>query len=304
MDISMGYLHPNYAQSFAEFGQPLELPHCGGWILKRRIPGFSYFDAMGCYPLFLCHDWKQIDHDLELLKREIVALSLVTDPFGSYDLDTLRQNFNLVIPYKEHYVIECIESIDKIISKNHRYQSRKAFRKVTVERCLEPWKSLDEWTKLYDNLISRHQLKGIHTFSKNAFSIQLKIPGIIMFQALFQGEIVGAMISFILGETGYAHLIALSETGYDLNASYALFWQTLEYLSHKVHWISIGASAGITKNSSGSGLDFFKRGWSNQTKTSYFCGRIFDPEKYSDIIATKNLPTTDYFPAYRKGEFR
>ena len=36
-----GYLHPNYAQSLAEFGKPRELTNCGGWILEREIPGLT-----------------------------------------------------------------------------------------------------------------------------------------------------------------------------------------------------------------------------------------------------------------------
>lgn len=59
-----GYLHPNYAKSFMEFGDPYKLPRCGGWIIKRQVPGFPCFDAMGCYPVFICQDWSQIHKDL------------------------------------------------------------------------------------------------------------------------------------------------------------------------------------------------------------------------------------------------
>lgn len=48
-----GYIHPGYAESLTEFGTPRELPRSKGWILKCQIPGFSDYDAMGCYPLFL-----------------------------------------------------------------------------------------------------------------------------------------------------------------------------------------------------------------------------------------------------------
>ena len=54
-----GYMHLGYAESLVEFGTPRELPRSGGWVLERQIPGFSYRDAMGCYPLFACQDWSQ-----------------------------------------------------------------------------------------------------------------------------------------------------------------------------------------------------------------------------------------------------
>jgi len=34
-----GYLHPLYAQSFTNIGEPLFLPRCKGWLIKRQIPG-------------------------------------------------------------------------------------------------------------------------------------------------------------------------------------------------------------------------------------------------------------------------
>jgi len=41
-----GYAHPTYAQSLAEFGTPLELSRCGGWILVREILRFCYRDEL------------------------------------------------------------------------------------------------------------------------------------------------------------------------------------------------------------------------------------------------------------------
>ena len=51
-----GYLHPEYVKSLAEFGDPQWVPRSGGWVLRRKIPGSWYHDAMGSYPLFTCSD--------------------------------------------------------------------------------------------------------------------------------------------------------------------------------------------------------------------------------------------------------
>ncbi len=298
----LGYEHPAYAASLAEFGAPRELPKCGGWILEREIPGVSHRDGRGCYPLAFCQDWSQLDADLANLGNDLVSVSLVTDPFGAYEPAQLERCFDLVRPFKEHFVIDCSRPIDAVVSKNHRYQARKALKKVQVECCGEPTQFLDEWTALYDVLVEKHHLRGIQAFSKTAFARQLAIPGVQALRAVHQGVTVGGLLSFIQGDLAYAHLVASSGIGYELGASYALFWSAIEHLSGKVRWFSIGGTAGISADPSG-GLDFFKRGWSSETRTVYFCGRILDPQRYARIVAAKGVQPTDYFPAYRHGEF-
>src|SRR3990172_2580834 len=157
----LGYAHPAYAESLAEFGVPRELPKCGGWILERGIPGFGYRDGQGCYPLFFCEDWSQLDADLRELGEDLVSVSLVTDPFGEYELSYLEGCFDVVRPFKEHIVVDCSRPIDSVVSKNHRYQARKALKQVHVERCGDPAQFLDDWVALYDVLRKRHDLRGV-----------------------------------------------------------------------------------------------------------------------------------------------
>src|SRR5690349_16611740 len=101
-----GYADRMYAYALSEFGTPRELPHCGGWVLERPIDDVDYRDAMGCYPLFACHDWGQLHADLETLAGDLVTLSLVTDPFGAYDYEYLQICFDVVIPFKQHFVYD------------------------------------------------------------------------------------------------------------------------------------------------------------------------------------------------------
>jgi hypothetical protein len=113
---------------------------------------------------------------------------------------------------------------------------------------------------------------------------------------------VGGLLSFQQGDLAYAHLVASNEVGYELGATYALFWSAIEHLSGKVRWLSIGGTPGVSA-AGGSGLDFFKRGWSGETRTVYFCGRISDRQRYPEIVRASGAPPTSYFPAYRHGEF-
>lgn len=299
-----GYLHPNYAQSLAEFGTPRELPRSKGWILERPIPGFSYHDAMGCYPLFACQDWSQLHADLEEMGNDLVSLSLVTDPFGDYDTTYLHLCFeDLVIPFKDHFIVDLSQPIEAFVCQHHRRYARKALRQLTVERCEDPSDFLDDWVNLYATLIERHNIRGILAFSRSTFAWQLRVPGIVAFRAVHEGITVGMLLWYVQQKVGYYHLGAFNTTGYELRASFALFWFAIEYFAETgLRWLNLGAGAGVQGDST-DGLTRFKRGWSTGTRTAFFCGRIFDQARYSEIVEAKGISTRDYFPAYRKGEF-
>lgn len=298
-----GYAHPRYAKSFSEFGTPRKLPRCGGWILERQIPGSPYRDAIGCYPLFVCCDWSQLCADLEDIGRGLVSMSLVTDPFGDYEISYLRRCFDdLVLHFKDHLVVDLCRSPEENVSRHHRYYARKAQRSIHVEECKEPMQFLEEWVDLYANLIRRHNIVGMRAFSRSAFAQQLSVPGAVVLRAVHQDTVVGAQIWFVQGEVAYSHLTACSELGYELRASYALYWSAIEFLSGKVRWLDLGGGAGVRADGA-DGLSIFKRGWSNGTRPVYFCGRIFDHARYEEIVARKGISTIDYFPAYRRSEF-
>lgn len=303
-EITTGYIHPGYTESLAEFGTPRKLPRSKGWILVRQVPGFPYRDAMGCYPLFACQDWSHLHADLEYIGNDLVSLSLVTDPFGEYDEAYLNQCFkDVVIPFKEHFIIDLCRPMNTVVSSHHRRYARKALQDLYVEKCDDPTQFLNEWVDLYANLIKMYNIKGILAFSRLAFAKQLSVPGIVVFRAVYEERTVGMLLWYIQGEVAYYHLGASSDFGYELRASFALFWSAIEYFAaNGLRWLNLGAGAGV-ESSGADGLSRFKRGWSTGTRTAYFCGRIFDHARYSEIVKAKGISATDYFPAYRKGEF-
>jgi len=300
-----GYLHPDYAKSLAQFGTPHRLPRSGGWILMRQIPGFPYQDAMGIYPIFVCQDWSQLYLDLEEIRDKLVCLYLVADPFGHNDANYLQKCFKDVFnPFKEHFVVDLKSSIDTFVCKHHQRYARKALRNLYVERCDEPEQFVNIWVDLYDNLIKRHNVKGIPVFSRTAFAKQLRVPGIVMFRAVSEERTVGILLWYIQEEVAYYHLGASSPVGYSIHASFALFWFAIEYFAtNGLRWLGLGGGFGVKGNII-DGLNQFKRGWSTGTRIAYFCGRIFNQSRYSEIVRAKGISTTDYFPAYRKGEFK
>ena len=296
-----GYLHPKYAASLSEFGEPVHLINCDGWILSREIGGFNYYDAMGCYPLFACKDWSSFHLDLDPLQDQFITLALVPDPFGEFEKEYLESYLDFIRPYKHHYIVKLNSPIEKIVSKHHRYYARKALKSVTVDVVSQPELFIDEWVLLYENLIERHNLVGIKAFSRKAFEDQLKIPGIVILQAKSEDTIVGAHLWFQQERIAYSHLAAFSPRGYDLMASYALYWYAIEYFSQNLEILDLGAGSGIKAKQDG--LSKFKGGWATDTKIAYFCGKIFDQEKYKLIKKSLAIEATDHFPAYRAGEY-
>ena len=203
------YLHPLYASSFSEFGQPQKLPRCGGWLLRRQIPGADATDATGCYPLFACRDWSRLGEDLEHLE-DLVSLVLVTDPFGDFDLEDLGRHFDDVRVFKPHYVIDLSAPV---ASRHHRYYARRALRELEIERQSRPADLLDEWTALYAVLVKRKGLRGIQAFSRDAFAMQLELPGVVMLVARLGGEVVGADWYYVDGQVAYRPSCSLLARG-------------------------------------------------------------------------------------------
>lgn len=299
-----GYLHRRFAESFAAFGRPRQLPCSGGWILERDIPGSPYRDAMGCYPLFACRDWSRVGEDLADLEGELVSLALVADPYCGYDISDLERWFDTVVPFKQHFFADFARPVEEFVSRRHRRRAAAALEKLTVARHPNPPDFLDEWVELYSTLVRRHKLTGIKALSAAGFACQLSVPGAIVLRAIYDGGTVGAHIYYTHGDRAYCHLAAFSAVGYELLASFALQWQGILYFADKVRYLGLGAGAGV-QASANDGLTQFKRGWASGTRTAYFCGRVFDRSKYAELVATRAMsPAIPFFPAYRAGEFR
>lgn len=270
--------------------------------MERQIPGTDAHDAMGCYPLFSCRDWSLLKGDLESLDQELVSLVLVADPFGDFSRELLNATFtDMVVPFKEHFVADLRRPASDFVSRHHQYYAQRALKAVTVEEHDNPAGMLDDWSALYDLLVERHQLTGIKAFSRTSFAKQLSVPGIRLLRATHQGQTVGAHLWYVQGDVAFSHLTASSAIGYKLMAAYALAWAAIEYFSDKVQWIDWGAGAGLNTESA-DGLTRYKRGWANDTRTAYLCGRIFDHARYEDISRAKGIMGNNYFPCYRKGE--
>jgi len=301
--VLTGHAHPDYARAFGEFGTPRELPRCGGWVLEREISGTEYRDAMGCYPLFACQNWSHLKEDLDALGKDLVSVAMVPDPLSAYDLSDLEAAFDFVKPFKEHVVIDLTGPWQSAVTRHHRLEVRRAFKVIEVKRCANSQDYLDDWVRLYGHLVDRHGITGLRAFSRRSLSLQLDVPGASFLVAIHQDVVVGALLLYRYGDVAYVHLTAVDDVGYRLGASYALWWTAMEYCADKTHWFNLSGVPGVDEKG-GEGLRWFKQGWSRETRTSYFCGRIFDSEAYDLLTRTKGASPEPYFPSYRAGEFK
>jgi hypothetical protein len=251
---------------------------------------------MGAYPLFVCDDWTRLPADLEVGARRLVAISFVTDPFAHINEAALRPALDLMVAFKEHYVVDLAAPLHTFVSRHHRECADASLRHVRVERCAEPEGHLDEWLSLFTVLATRHGLRGLKAFSAGAFREQLATPGLVMFRATEGRAVLGLQLWYVQGEVGYGHLMAFSEDGYRRSVSYALTAAALQHFAAEgaPRWVDLG---GASSRAADEGLAFFKRGWSNDSRTVYLRGGIGDREAYAALAGAG-----DYFPAYRQGE--
>jgi len=298
-DLLSGYDNLRYAESLFETGSPLRLEKSGSWVIRRKIAHTSMEDGMGGYPIFACKNWRNLSNDLRDLSTELVSITLVTDPFGEYTFQLLKDIFqDVVIPFKDHYIIDLNLLPDQFVSEHHRYYSRKSLREIKVGICPDPEMYLDSWCELYDVLTKRHDIKGIAAFSRIAFEIQFSVPGLHVFYSAKEGNIVAMQLWYEMGDRVYYHLNASNTEGYQSNASYGMMWTAIEYFkSRGFRWINLGAGAGLDNRQSG--LTAFKKGWSTSTRQVYLCGKIMNPDFYRNLVNDTSKADNNFFPAYR-----
>ena len=158
------------------------------------------------------------------------------------------------------------------------------------------------WVTLYRCRIEKDQEDWDIRVSRDSFAKQLSIPGAEVLLLRTMVPQWSGQQDLMQADVVHCHLGAADQAGYDAGAIYALDYYSIEYFAGKARWLNLGGGAGINSNGA-DGLSLYKKGWTNETRTAYFCGRILNPKKYAEIVSSRGLADGDYFPAYRKGEF-
>jgi len=296
--VITGYRHPLYVASLAGIGTPLALPACGGWLIERRIPDTALVDATGVRPRFDCADWSRLGLDLTALADRLVSVSLVADPFCAVGEVELRDVFDVVEPFKRHYVVDLEHGLP--LGRRHRRNLAWARGGVTVHACEDPWAYRDEWCALYEGLLRRHGGGSTPALSRAALTLQLQVPGLTLLRAHEGSQTVGLHLWYDDGLVARGHLGATSPRGYELRASYALYAAAIEHFRGRLRWLDLGGVAGHADDDESDGLRQFKAGWATEVRQAFLCGRVIQPEPYARLV--RGLPESDtfYFPRYRQ----
>lgn len=298
-----GYLHPGYTDSYQQHGRSLVLQNAGASLLQRAIPNTPYVDAMGPYPLLCCQSWSRLKQDLIRVSDRLIAFSAITDPLGDFQPEQMKRDFSRFAPFKKHFIVDLHVPLKHRTHKHHQRNITRARKRLQIEPIEQPIEILDEWVSLYDLLIARHAISGLVRFSREIFRRQLLVPGLMVFRATLNGETVGMSLWYYSGEVSYYHLAAYNDNGYRNGASFALFASAFEELAaRQVRWVVLGAGAGATTDSN-DGLTRFKAGWATETRQTYLCGEILDSKRYQQLLADTQTEASQFFPAYRTGEF-
>lgn len=301
--LGTGYSSEDYARSLSEFGTPLELPNSQGWVLTRQIEDTDYRDAMGPYPLFSCANPAGLTQDIKELDPELASIVLVTDPMVDFDKEMLSTTFpDICIPFQEHYVIDFTKMTTANLKRHHRRAAMKALSELEIEVIEDPDSFLEDWLRLHSHLVHRHNIRGIRRMSREVFKRQFEIPGMVMIVAKRRGVPVAAMMNFIQGDCAQGHILGCTPGGYASSALYGILWHSFEVLGEKVQYYNLMGVPGEGTNS-GENIQYFKSGWTSETRTSYLCGRIINHEKYNELSELKGKQQASYFPKYRQGEF-
>ena len=298
--MSLGDTPTNSMQkSLSEFGALLTLQNASGYLIKRRVPHSEYFDCMGCYPLFACRYPEALAADLRSLPDEIVSVTLVPDPWAGLEREELTRSFDLIRPFKTHYVVDLDIPFNAYMRRHHRYYSRRALRQADVQLAENPSLHADEWSALYQHLVTRKKIQSLSAFSYRSLSIQLQVPGCHYFRGVIKGEVHGALVCYLDRGVVYPHLISTTSEGQKACLQYALFWTAIEAFRGRARWFLFGSVPGHTdRSNSSTGLGFFKAGWATGICQSHIYGRVHNRVKYCKL-AKEVSADQGFFPAYR-----
>jgi len=265
-------------------------------MLKRGIGETGLTDVTGCYPVCVIDAHADLTRDFAGLHAAgAVSLTLVTDVYFRPDPARLQEMFDLVRPFKTHYLHDYTRA--RRIASHHRYEVKRAASACDIR--VVPYEAhLDEWLTLYRYLVARHGITGIQNLSDHYFHALAKLKNVLAIGAFSDDALISMHLWVEHENVLYSHLAASNDEGYRMRAAYAIHDYVLREYGEERH-IDLGGGAGLADDPD-DGLARFKKGFSNDAAPCFLCGKIFDAERYerlSEMAAPHGI--AGYFPRYR-----
>src|SRR5436309_575283 len=157
------YSAPEYLQIYETRGEIISHPDDNICLLRRSIPKTTYFDCCNIYPFISLKSYGTICQTLDLIKRDSISATIVTNPL--YPITTsVRRYFEFVKAYKTHHILELHSDM---ISDNHKRNIKKFYkRNAIVSISTNRVETIDPYYELYAELMDRRKIADFSNFTK------------------------------------------------------------------------------------------------------------------------------------------
>lgn len=271
-----------------------------GLLLKRSISN-DLFDLSNVYPFFTNYNNCSLSDLYEKAKEsQAVSLVLITDPLNPIYMDLSTGPDIQIDSFKLHYICNLKNYEFRKLPENHRRNINKSKKEnlLVIPSIIEDVeKEAKSIFDIYQNLVTRHSIKGVTDYSVQQIEKLISVPGTFLFKVYDSvGHLINASIFYISGEIGniYYHLSCQTEEGYKLNSNF-LMMHTAIALFKQLGFNKLELGAGADGKSS-EGLCRFKEGFSTETIKNLIIKIVLRQEIYNKLSENKN---TAFFPAYR-----
>jgi hypothetical protein len=291
-----GYKSTAYRQALSGLGRAVAFGSGHGFLIARPIAATGFEDLIGPYPFLSTDEWPAVLDALGAFSGPFVALSFVADPFCPLALNDFRARFDVARVLNEQYIVDLREAQSP--SRHHRKKLRSARSGLTMALRAPEAEDAAKFEGLYATLVGRKLIRDFRAFDGEALRAQVQVPGAMIVEARIDDALAGMDLYYLDGDHAHAHLSAYSEVGYAQSVSYPMMAYAIAELAAYAKKLNLGGAPSM----GGDGIRHFKSGWTTTTRPSFLCGRVLDRVAYRSLVGGP-LDPSEYFPAYRLGEF-
>lgn len=218
----------------------------------------------------------------------------VEDFRGFYETSYLRETTGTNLKDYE-------DPIASEFSKSARKAVRKALKAGVEYRVTPNPQSLDGFKDIYYTTMRRINAESYYYFDDKYFSNCLKFfrDRIVLIEAIFEGEVIGAELHFISDSFMHTHLSGTAENTNHLSPVYVMTYAAAVW--GKENGIDLIHAGGGVTNSPEDTLYLFKKKFGQSTSFQFHIGKkVWNPAIYKLLCEEAGVSADEeFFPAYR-----
>lgn len=177
---------------------------------------------------------------------------------------------------------------------------RNTIKRATEKVSFRESKNIDKFIELYTKTMQKNNASDFYFFERKYYQTLIDSQKVKLYEIIFEDDII-AMAFFLFGqEMGHYHLSTNTPLSYKLNSNYALLHNTFNiFKGLGLKYVILGG--GTTSNGNDS-LFKFKKKFSDELKSFYIGGKIYNEKIYDEYIKLWESQTDKdikYFLKYR-----